>query len=337
MRIDAADRNRGTHVPSLETQSAEAFLATQTQKPIWGVSASPIWSAGEPFYVVGDTGVGKTTLVQGLSLARLRGDEGFLGLPLRAAKRILYVAADRQAQVRRSLSRMVLDDDEAILRGGLSVHPGPLPYNFAIDGAADRAFEDFMSEGVDAVVFDSLKDIAGDLSNEETGAQVNRLFQLLCASDVDVLTLHHLRKGSSDQRKGKGVNDVYGSMYLMAGAGSVLLLTGTAGSHVRLTQLKAPADPIPPTDFEIDRESGQFIRHEPVDPVDVVLQAQHPMDVTQIANLAIGREGRPATTAEIQSCRRKLRAASDNGRIRQIKGGKDPDTKRQLPDLWARP
>jgi hypothetical protein len=106
------------------------------------------------------------------------------------------------------------------------------------------------------VVVDSLKDAALRLPDDEVGAGWNRAVQTCLAESVDVLVLHHQRKGR-DGAKPKAIDDVYGSVWITAGAGSVVLLWGSPGDAlVELTHLKQPAAPVGPLKIQHDHRAG---------------------------------------------------------------------------------
>jgi hypothetical protein len=68
--------------------------------------------------------------------------------------------------------------------------------------------------------------------------------------------LHHQRKGQNGT-KPKTLEDVFGSTWITAGAGSVLLRWGQPGDHiVELIHLKQPAAPIGPLKIEHDHDAG---------------------------------------------------------------------------------
>lgn len=54
----------------------------------------------------------------------------------------------------------------------------------------------------------------------------NDAVQTCVANDVDVLSAHHSRKAPSEGYTKLSLDDVYGSTWLMAGAGSVIALDG---------------------------------------------------------------------------------------------------------------
>ena len=71
---------------------------------------------------------------------------------------------------------MVSADDEEMLREGLIVHRGPPPFDIIKDPVWTLA--NWMTElGASDLIVDSLKDLAPELSKDETGSAVNRAFQ----------------------------------------------------------------------------------------------------------------------------------------------------------------
>ena len=116
-----------------------------------------------------------------------------------------------------------------------------------------------MAQEADAgfVVVDSLKDMALRLSEDEVGSAINSAHQLLVANGIDVLSLHHPRKppGRDHADSRPIIDDLYGSAWLAAGAGSVLFLAKNPTS-VEATQVKSP-DGIECTfRFRIDTTTG---------------------------------------------------------------------------------
>jgi hypothetical protein len=108
----------------------------------------------------------------------------------------------------------------------------------------------------DVVFVDSLKDAAVKLSDDEVGGNVNRAIQLCNTANIDVCAFHHQRKGDGTS-KPTAVADVYGSTWLTAGAGSVILLWGEPGVElVEFSHLKQPAEPVGPWTLEHDHHAG---------------------------------------------------------------------------------
>lgn len=233
---------------------------------VWGEGEDVAWSEGEPCIIVAPPGLGKTTLAGQLALCRIDiGPSELLGMPVaRSDKPVLYIAADRPRQAARSLRRTVNPDDRPKLEQRLIVWQGPPPFDVAAQ--PDQLAEFVTQKGAGTLIIDSLKDVAMDLVKDEAGARLNKAIQLVIAAGVEVLILHHQRKqanGSNDPRK---LDDVYGSAWITAGAGSVLFLAGEAGDAiVTLKHLKQPAGDIGPLRIIHDHRTGTTRLHEGLD------------------------------------------------------------------------
>lgn len=218
-------------------------------EPLWGDGSRVIWAQGEGLMIVGPQGVGKSTLAQQLCLARkkLREPE-LLGFPVAADDRpILYLAMDRRSQIRRSLARMVDLDDDSVrdrLASEIVIWPGPVPVK--ANESPDAFCEWVRRRGRDPglLVVDSLKDLLSGLIDDSDGIGFNDAVQLVLNElRCDVVTLHHQRKATADNRKPNKLSDVYGNSWLTAGQGSVVLLWGEAGSGaVEFNHLKQPQE-----------------------------------------------------------------------------------------------
>lgn len=247
-----------------------AFLTeAAAEKPLWGLDDRVLWAPGEGLMICGPQGVGKSTIVQQLVLARLGlMPAEFCGLPVVVDKRpILYLAMDRPPQIRRSLNRMVDVTDEdvaAILKRQLVVWKGPPPVNAA---EAPEVFAQWVAmHGRDPglVIVDSLKDLASGLSDDAVGSGINTAMQTILANGTEFIDLHHLRKATADNRKPDKLADVYGSTWLTSGLGSVVLVWGDAGaSRVELSHLKQPMAPVGPLMVEHAHGHGQSTAHDP--------------------------------------------------------------------------
>jgi replicative DNA helicase len=241
----------------------------EAPEPIWGGEDGVLWADGESLLINGPTGVGKTTIGQQLVRARLGLRDTVLGYPVQEGKRrLLYIAADRPQQAARSMRRMTSEGDRCVLAERLEVWRGPLPF----DLAKRPELLATMCEDLDCdtVVIDSLKDVAVKLSDDEVGAKINQARQLALVDGVQVIELHHQRKGQAGA-KPKTLDDVYGSTWITAGAGSVLLVWGEAGDAiVELSHLKQPADTVGPLTLLHDHEQGNTAVVDAVDLLDVV-------------------------------------------------------------------
>lgn len=229
----------------------------------WGHHDQVLWAEGEGLLLVGPDGVGKTTIAQQLVLARIGLHEDFLGYPVaRAIGRVLYIAADRPRQAARSFARMVTDTEAPELQERLIVWPGPLPFDPLTNhhGLADLAQE------LDAtdIFIDSLKDIALDLSKDETGSRLNIALQECVARHLEVCALHHQRKeGRDGSGKPNRLADVYGSRWITAGMGSVFCAWGEPGDAIiELLHLKQPAEDVGPLELIHDHTHGSTNREQ---------------------------------------------------------------------------
>jgi replicative DNA helicase len=109
-----------------------------------------------------------------------------------------------------------------------------------------------------AVVIDSIKDVVPKISSDESGGAFNGAMQLCIVNGIDVLSLHHPRKGNQENKRTKlSLDDVYGSTWVTAGQGSVIALNGIAGTGTAaFSHLKQPADEISGFDVSFDYDLG---------------------------------------------------------------------------------
>jgi hypothetical protein len=220
----------------------------------WGKGSEVLWARGESLVLAAPPGVGKTTLAGQLVAGLIGIQLEVLGYPVQPAQRVLYLAMDRPSQIRRALRRRFGEQHRATLAERLVVRPGPMPAD--LGKRPEMLIELAALHDCDSIVIDSLKDAAVKLTDDETGGNVNRAIQHCNAAEIDVLILHHQRKGTNGEKPTR-LEDVYGSTWITAGAGSVFLLWGEAGSElVELSHLKQPADPVGPFTIEHDHHAG---------------------------------------------------------------------------------
>jgi len=224
-------------------------------EPVWGAGDEVLWPEGEPLLLAGPTGVGKTTLAHQLLAGRLGIVDNVLGWPVkRAERRVLYLAMDRPRQIRRAMRRLFGEEHRRLLDERLVVWEGPL--QFDLGRVPEHLRETVNEAGAGDVFLDSLKDAAVKLTDDEVGGNVNRAMQLCVADGIEVVGMHHQRKGQGGSRP-TTLEDVYGSTWITAGAGSVVLLWGSAGDPiVDLAHLKQPAAEVGPHRIEHDHFTG---------------------------------------------------------------------------------
>ncbi|WP_230379194.1 bifunctional DNA primase/polymerase [Microbacterium sp. ZXX196] len=252
-RIYREERRRDSEEAGHLAEGGEFVLDIPEATAVWGDGAAIGWNSGEALILAGPNGVGKSTLAAQLVRARLAGGR-VLGLPVAAtASKVLYLAMDRPMQIRRLLNKYLGSIGREVLDQRLVVWKGPPPADLAAH--PETLLELAQQAGADTVVVDSLKDAAVGLSSDEVGAAYNRARQIALNGGVEVLELHHMVKKGENGSKPDRLEDVYGSIWITAGAGSVVLLWGTAGDTlVELTHLKQPIDPLGPWQVFHDRE-----------------------------------------------------------------------------------
>jgi AAA domain len=303
-----------------------------TPQPLWGDGDQVLWADGESLVIDGPQGVGKTTLAQQLALGRAGFDEyaKLLGFPIiPGQRRVLYLAMDRPKQAARSFRRMVGEAWRAELDERLSVWLGPPPHDLARHTAL--LLKLCIDADADTAIVDSLKDAAIGLTDDEVGAGYNRARQTAIAAGVQVLELHHNRKVMSAAKTEKPkIDDVYGSVWLTSGSGSVILLNGNPGDPiVSLHHLKQPASEVGPFKVIHDAETGQSqIWHE----LDLALLAAQRDGVTAINVAKALFETDKPTAGEKEKARRRLETLTKKGLLQVFDPG-DQATSR--PRRWG--
>ncbi len=300
---------------------------------VWGDGEQVAWSEGEPLLIVGPQGVGKTTIAGQLVKARLGLAPAVLGMPVQSGeRRVLYLACDRPAQVKRSLRRMVSEDDRAILDARLVFWRGPPPADFA---KHPRTLLDLCrAADADTVVIDSLKDVALELSKDDAGAGLNGAFQHAIAAGVEVLGLHHQRKNNASGGKPTSLADVYGSTWITAGCGSVILLWGDAGDPiVELTHLKQPAETIGPFQVSHDHQTGMSTVAESVDLLELARRTPHGLTAGGAA-VVMFEEPDPSKV-QVAKARRKLDGLVRKGLLHRQEAGRDSQGRQEPVRYFA--
>jgi len=297
------------------------ILGAPTATPaLWGRGHDVLWAQGEPLLVVGPQGVGKSTILQQLTFARIGIHEPeVIGFPVAATpRRVLYVAADRPRQIARSMRRMVTDADGDALSERLVVWEGPPPFDLVKHPEA--LLEWVAGFDVADVYIDSLKDIMSPLSSDEVGAAYNRAVGAVVAAGIEVVVNHHQRKASGANQKPSSLADVYGSVWITSGAGSVICLWGQAGDPlIELTHLKQPADEVGPLDLSHDHDRGRTTRRERPDAWSLLKAATTGGTTAKDAAAVIYTD---PTKAQVERVRRRFERFVTDGRAVAIPGSR---------------
>ncbi len=310
-------------------------------RALWGTPDRPAWVRGESLMITGPPGIGKTTLAHQL-VCRLLGicDDPLLGMPVVPTDRnLLALSMDRPDQAAASLRRMVNPTDEATAAGlrRLRVLRGPPPKDLARHPDMLAALAREADAGI--VLVDSLKDAAIGLTDDEVGAGWNRAAQGLLASGCELIVLHHQRKGAGGT-KPKSLEDLYGSTWIAAGAGSVLLLWGEPGGpHVQLTHLKQPAEPVGPLRLVHDHLAGTTSlaadgggTSSGPDALRALQDAPRGLDAHELAARSAG--GGELTDAQLKRARRQLGELEKSGKAHRQSGGRGGGSGGAAPDRW---
>jgi replicative DNA helicase len=294
--------------------------APEMVESVWGDAHRCLWPKGEPLIICGPDGVGKTSIGQQITLNRcgiLNGE--FLGLPVAVSGRVLYLACDRPTQALRSFRRMVGPSDREQLDERLTIWRGPLPFNLVSEPRGLLELANYYE--ADTVVIDSLKDVASDLSKEESGLGINAAFQNAVAEGIEVAALHHQRKQQTGSSKPRHLSDIYGSRWITAGAGSVIMLWGEAGDLVvEFDHLKQPDESVGPFKIIHDHVYGVSTVVDSVDAWAVLQRSWNGLTAAAVASAIFDTESPDRN--QVEKARRQLERLNREQKIHKRDGTK---------------
>lgn len=298
---------------------------------VWGDGDEVFWAEGEALMLVGPPGVGKTTLCGQVLRARLGLGGDVLGMTVTpTSSRVLYLAMDRPQQIARALRRTFADADREVLADKLRVWEGPPPGDVAKNTTVLLALAQLAE--ADTLIIDSVKDAAIGLTEDEVAAGYNRARQTALAGGVQVLELHHLVKRGANGSKPTTLADVYGSAWLTAGAGSVVLLWGAAGDLiVELSHLKQPAATIGPYKVIHDHVAGQSSVFHQADLLALVGVCGGAGLTAKAAAVALFEDDAPGQN-DIEKARRRLDKLVEQGHLKRVDGR--PGGHEKTPSTW---
>lgn len=298
---------------------AEFILDIPDNVPaIWGSGESVLWASGEALTICGPAGVGKTTLTGQIVRARLVGGE-VLGYPVEpTTTRVLYLAMDRPRQIARALRRTLGNIDRATLEQRLVVWPGPPIADVAAH--PETLIGLVQLAGADTVVIDSIKDAAVGLSSDEVGAGYNRARQMCIAAGIEVIEQHHMIKKGENGSAPNTLADLYGSVWIGAGAGSVINLHGVAGDPiVSMRHLKTPAEEVGPYRLIHDHDAGTTAIYHQSDLVAIARLSGGRGITAKDAASAVEEKDNPSRS-DIEKARRRLDKLADQGLLERVEG-----------------
>jgi replicative DNA helicase len=299
----------------MRTVAGGPFVLDAPEIPpaVWGDGEALLWAAGESLMICGPAGVGKTTLAVQIVAARAGiGAPTVLGMPIRpGTRKVLYLAMDRPPQIARAMARLFEEEHRDALNERLIVWKGPPPHDLA--RRPDTLVDMCERADADTVIVDSLKDGVLKLSDDEAGGGYNKARQRALVAGVEVVELHHQRKAGGDNKKPSKIDDVYGSTWLTAGAGSVLILWGEPGDPVvELIHLKQPMETVGPMMVLHDPKTGRSEIHHQVDLVALIRQQRHlGMSVRLAASVMFGID--KPSASQMEKARRKINSLVEAG------------------------
>lgn len=306
--------------------SGAAFILDipKTAPAVWGSGKDILWAEGESLVIAGPGGVGKTTIVQQVVLASIGVLPTALGMPVRQCTKALYLASDRPPQAARSFARMVTEEHREVLEERLVIWKGPPPADVVKD--PQILLKMCREAGADLLCIDSLKDMTAELAKEEGGQAINKAIQLALVEGIQVVSLHHHRKAGGGEQGGKEpltTADLYGSVWIPNGSGSVISLWGAAGdSIVNMRHLKQPMGEIGPLRLRHDHDAGHTEVWHQVDVLEMLRAAGTGglSPITLAVNLYPNPDGKP-TPNEVEKARRRLDEYVKNGLAKAVKQG----------------
>lgn len=302
-----------------------------TANCIWGVPVKGGvmgWASKQGTIIAGPPGTGKSTIALQVVLRRVGLLDGeVLGLPVAVSDQpLMYLALDRADQIRQSIARMIPEGADPVAAERLRMIDN-LP--LGVDLRRPGSFIAWLKgHQAGAVVMDSAKDLGFDLNDSADGQAFNYLVQATLRAGIDVLVTHHSRKTPRGDRKPLTLNDLHGSQWVAAGAGSVLMLDGEAGPKPkRLVHVKPLTQPMAPLLLELDPirgeiqyrdDDGSEVQEERGPRVrDRVLEALATMAGEPMTQAALARDLNATSGTISKACK----ALSDDGLIEKDGGG----------------
>lgn len=304
------------------------FIFSVSARPAawWGQGSEVLGAAGESLVIAGPQGTGKSTLGQQLALGRagLTDYAELLRFPVTPDPRgVLYLACDRSPQVARSMRRMIPETARDIVNQRMDIWIGPLPQLLNNDPLVLVKLGRMFGRGT--IIVDSIKDVARDTKEDDGGSAYNLARQHTLAEGFELIELHHTIKKRQDTKP--NVDSVYGSTWITAGAGSVLLLDGQPGDAVvKAYHVKQPMDDVGPLTLEHDNRTGRTRRGFSVDLVQAA-RGRNGITNKDAADILFSA----TDSNHRKKAERKLDGLVKSGRLTKIPG----DDRTATPNIWV--
>ncbi|MFJ3772478.1 AAA family ATPase [Streptomyces sp. NPDC090075] len=321
VRVSAAGATRD------QTSNGWDFLSPDDadEPPLWGnADVAALWQSGESLFIFGPPGAGKSTLAHLVVFGCLGLLDDVLGFPVTDdGHKVLYLAMDRPKQIKRAMRRLVRPEHEQTLTERLIIHRGPLPVNITNGKHRDHLRDWALSEGIGTIVVDSIKDVLPNASDEEAAGHYNQARQSCLAAGVEWIELHHNRKANGMNREPNTLEDVYGSRWLTAGAGSVISLwQDEPGSPVvSLRHIRTAGEKWRDTTLILDSAEGTLNVESEITLEDFA--ASHRQGFT-VAEAASALHGPKVTKGQRENVRSKIKRMEKRGALEIMPGTDDP-------------
>jgi replicative DNA helicase len=299
--------------PTIQSGSDFLFAEQDAVASIWGSGDQVIWASGEVLIVAGPPGVGKSTVVQHLALARAGiGPGEVLGYPVEPdpERRVLMLSLDRPTQIARSMRRMVSELEHGrILRDQFRVCTD---LGFDIGESPNALAHLAQEQNAGTVVLDSAFCAASGLREDDKMSSAMRALRKCEANGARVVMVHHIRKQSRSDPASPQLDSMFGSAMISAAAGSVVLLKPLSRDKVLLAHRKSPMEPVPDQHFEINHDTGWLKSSRRRSALEVLaLSPDEALSAREIADRASG----DTSNGGVQTIRRELASLASSGRV----------------------
>ncbi|MDV9170940.1 hypothetical protein R6V09_12440 [Streptomyces sp. W16] len=157
--------------------------------------------------------------------------------------------------------------------------------------------------------------------DDQVGAGYNRARQKALAAGVQVMELHHLVKRGANGTEPNTMADIYGSVWITSGAGSIVLLWGEAGDPViSFRHLKQPMDEVGPLHLAHDHTAGRTSVMQSTDLLEMA-RISGAEGLTALAAAEALFESKKVSRAQKEKARRRLERLTEAGKLTRVEPG----------------